>query len=121
MDEANYNQTLWEKEEAETAFLLLLRIVRERTGKDDDESGLEAITKMDEANYNQTLWEKEEAETAFLLLLRIARERTGRKNKGRKGKLTMTISKLARLMKRRGPYIRIGTRKRNMLTNSTMI
>ena len=44
-----------------------------------------------------------------------------RKNKGRKGKLTMTISKLARLMKRRGPYIRIGTRKRNMLTKSTMI
>ena len=50
MDEANYNQTLWEKEEAETAFLLLLRIARERTGKDDNESGLEAITKMDEAN-----------------------------------------------------------------------
>ena len=44
-----------------------------------------------------------------------------RKNKGRKGKLTMTISKLARLLKRRGPYIRIGTRKRNMLTKSTMI
>ena len=44
-----------------------------------------------------------------------------RKNKGRKGKLTLTISKLARLMKRRGPYIRIGTRKRNMLTKSTLI
>ena len=44
-----------------------------------------------------------------------------KKNKGSKGKLTMTISKLARLLKRRGMYIRIGTRKRNMLTNSTMI
>ena len=44
-----------------------------------------------------------------------------RKNKGRKGKLTMTISKLAKLLKRRGLYIRIGTRKRNMLTKSTMI
>ena len=44
-----------------------------------------------------------------------------KKNKGSKGKLTMTISKLARLLKRRGPYIRIGTRKRNMLTKSTMI
>ena len=83
--------------------------------------GRQTKAKTDEANYIQSLWEKEEVETAFLLPLRIARERTGRKNKGRKGKLTMTISKLSRLMKRRGPYIRIGTRKRNMLTKSTMI
>ena len=46
MDEANYKQTLWEKEEAETAFLLPLRIARERTGKDDDESGFEALPNM---------------------------------------------------------------------------
>ena len=46
MDEANYKQTLWEKEEAKTAFLLPLRIARERTGKDDDESGFEALPNM---------------------------------------------------------------------------
>ena len=76
---------------------------------------------MDEANYNQTLWEKEEAETAFLLLLRIARERTGRKNKGRKGKLINDDFQNGRLPRRKGSYIRIRTRKRNMLTKSTMI
>ena len=46
MDEANYIQSLWEKEEVETAFLLPLKIARERTGKDDDESGFEAILNM---------------------------------------------------------------------------
>ena len=45
-DEANYIQSLWEKEEVETAFLLPLKNARERTGEDDDDSGFEAIPNM---------------------------------------------------------------------------
>ena len=44
-----------------------------------------------------------------------------RKNKGRKGKLINDDFQNGRLPRRKGSYIRIGARKRNMLTKSTMI